>query len=61
MYWNCKEVEIANKNEHKNKSSSRILYIALFSIFFITSIRTVTYFGINIYYIGYITVKNQSF
>ena len=31
---NTDEVKIASENEHKNKFSSCILYIVLFSIFF---------------------------
>ena len=41
---NITEVNIASKNEHKNKCSSCILYIVLFSIFFAINIRTVAYF-----------------
>ena len=35
---NIEEVKIANKNQHKNKRSSFILYIVLFSIFFAINI-----------------------
>ena len=43
------EVKIASKNEHKNKCSSCILYIVLFSIFFAISIGIATYFVCNKY------------
>ena len=39
------EVKIASKNEHKNKCSSCILYIVLFSIFFTINIGIGVYFG----------------
>ena len=38
------EVKIASENEHKNKCSSNILYIALFSIIFTINIGIATYF-----------------
>ena len=43
----AEEVKIANKNEHKNKCSSCILYIVLFSIFFAINI------GIGAYFVYY--------
>ena len=39
-----KEVKIVGKNEHKNKRSSCILYIALFSIIITINIGIDTYF-----------------
>ena len=44
MYWKYYEVKIASKNEHKNKSSSCILYIVLFQIFFIINTGIATDF-----------------
>ena len=38
------EVKIANKNEYKDKCSSCILYIMLFSIFFAINIGSGAYF-----------------
>ena len=44
---NIDEVKIASKNEHKSKSSSCILHIVLFSIFFTINI------GIGAYFVYY--------
>ena len=44
---NIDEVKIANKTEHKNKCSSCLLYIVLFSIFF------AIYIGIGAYFAYY--------
>ena len=41
---NIDEVEIASGNEHKNKCSSCILYIVLFSIILTINIGIATYF-----------------
>ena len=41
---NIDEVKIASENEHKNKSSSCILYIVLFSILFTINVGIGTYF-----------------
>ena len=41
---NIEEVKIASKNDHKNKFSSCILYIVLFSIFFAINIGIGAYF-----------------
>ena len=45
------EVEIAGENEHKNKCSSCILYIVLFSIIFTISIGIAIYFVYSQWYI----------
>ena len=42
---NIEEVKITSKNEHENKCNSCIVYIVLFSIFFIANI------GIGIYFV----------
>ena len=44
------EVEIAGENEHKNKCSSCILYIVLFSIIFTISIVIAIYFVYSHWY-----------
>ena len=44
---NIDEVKVASENEHKNKCSSYILYIMLFSIFFAFNI------GIGAYFVYY--------
>ena len=41
---NIDEVKIASENEHKNKCSSRTLYIVYFSIIFTISIGIGAYF-----------------
>ena len=48
---NIDEVEIASKNEHKNKCSSCTLYIVLFSIFFTISIGIAAYFPYFYWYL----------
>ena len=44
---NIDEVKIANKKEHKNKCSSCLLFVVLFSIFF------AIYIGISAYFVYY--------
>ena len=44
MYWKYWEIKIAGKNDCKNKFSSCILYIVLFSIFFAINIGIGAYF-----------------
>ena len=51
------EMKIASENKHKNKGSSCILYIVLFSIIFTISIGIATYF---VYY-KYINVMKKMF
>ena len=46
---NIDEVKIASENEHKNKCSFCILYIALFSIIFTINVGITTYFVYNKY------------
>ena len=47
------KVEIASKNEHKNKCSSCSLYIVLFSIMFTINIGIGTYFAYSQWYLKY--------
>ena len=47
------KVEIASKNEHKNKCSSWMLYIVLFSIMFTINIGIGTYFAYSQWYLKY--------
>ena len=48
---NIEEIKIISKNEYENKCSSCILYIVLFSIFFIISIGITTYFVYSHWYL----------
>ena len=48
---NIEEVKITSKNEYKNKCNSCIVYIVLFSIFFIINIGTGIYFVYSHWYL----------
>ena len=51
------EVKVANKNKHKNKCSSCILYLVLFSIFFTIIIRI----GAYLVYYKYMNRNKENF